>query len=119
MYKIAFHLAKGKNYQHWQIKDANNECIYINPNEYDLILFDCKLKNQVSSSIKIFNGGDKLRCAWIEFKDYQIVEKNNYTSDINIGFNPRKSPNWTINNEGNFDNSVYSEIKTNGNKLYL
>jgi len=118
MYKIAFHLAKGKNFQHWQIKDKDNNCTYVNPKENDLILYNCKLKNQFSASKKIFHGADKLRCAWVQFESFEIIEKSNYTSDIHIQFNPRKCPTWKVNDSENQDNREFKSIKSNNNQLY-
>jgi len=118
MYKIAFHLAKGANFQKFQIRDANNEATYIEPNDFDIILNNCKLKNQKGASLRIFNGGAKERCSWIEFESYEIVAKSNYVSDTEVRFNPRVSATWIVGGLNNQDNSTFAQLKTNGRKIY-
>jgi hypothetical protein len=118
MYKIAFHLARGANFQKWQIRDANNDAVYIDPAKHDLILKGCKLRNQKAASLKIFNGGDKARCSWIEFESYEVVEKWGYTSDVEVRFNPRVCPTWMIAGLPEQDNTTHDTIVSNGNKLY-
>ena len=116
--RIAFHLARGVNYMHFQIKLINGDVIYVNPNKNSIILKNCTLKNQKSASLKIFNGADKQRCAWIEFDSFEIVPIIENISNINIRFNPRICPTWQINNEGNKDNTTFETLYTNKHNLY-
>lgn len=118
MYKIAFHLARGANFQKFQIRDANNEATYIEPNDFDIILHNCKLKNQKGASLRIFKGGDKARCAWIEFERYEVVAKGNYTSEVDVRFNPRVSPTWTVAGVDGQDDRTFAQLRTNGRKVY-
>lgn len=118
MYKIAFHLAKGVNFQKWQIRDASNDATYVCPSTHDIVLKGCTLKNQKGASLRIFNGADKLRCAWIEFESYELIAKTNYTSETELRFNPRVSPTWVVDGKDNQDGSKFNVIKTNGRKLF-
>lgn len=118
MNKIAFHLGRGANYMHYQIKLASGEIVYVNPDTHDITLKGCKLRNQKAASMKIFKGANKERCAWIDFESYEVTAKRNYTSDVHVRFNPRVSPTWTINGEGEKDNTTFDVLKTNGNQIY-
>ncbi len=117
-HKIAFHLARGINFMHFQIKMGNGEIVYVNPNTHSIILKGCMLKNRKSSSLKIFNGADKERCAWIEFDSFEIVPVIESTSNINVRFNPRVCPTWMVNNEGNKDNTTFETLYTSKHNLY-
>lgn len=117
-FKIAFHLARGVNYMHWQIKDNEGNVVYVDPNKNDIVLYNCKLKNQKSASMRIFKGADKLRCAWVEFDSYEITPLRNYTSNVHVRFNPRVSPTWLVNDVDNQDDKTFDVLKTNNNQLF-
>lgn len=118
MNKIAFHLGRGANYMHWQIKNAQGEAVYVNPNTHSVILYGCKLKNQASASMKIFKGADKLRCAWVEFESYEIVTASDFKSSTHLQFNPRVCPTWKVNGNEGQDNRTFDIIATTSNQMY-
>ena len=117
MYKIAFHLAKGANFQKWQIRDSSNEATYFCPDTHTIVLRGCRLHNQKGASLRIFNGGEKNRCAWIEFESYEIIAKSQVSEGTELSFNPRVCPTWVVNGK-NADNSRFETIVTNGKKVY-
>jgi hypothetical protein len=119
MYKIAFHLRNGANFRQWQIKDASNHATYINPETHDIVMYDCNLRNQKGTSLRIFNGAEKQRGAWVECAMYEIVSKDNYTSDVEVRFNPRVCPTWVVGGLSEQDGRRIFVIKTNGRKLYI
>lgn len=108
MYKVRFHLAKGEHYMHWQIR-GKGSVLYYDPQKISLSLDFCKLKNRPSTAMKIFNGGNKRVCAWVDCVNYSCYDKNDMLSRIDnykmvpLSFNPRAFPYWTI---GSFMNSV-------------
>jgi hypothetical protein len=118
MYKIAFHLARGVHYMNWQIKGDNGEVIYVNPNESDIVLHNCKLKNQKSTSMKIFKGSDKFRCAWVQFDSFEIVPLSDYTSKTQVRFNPRVKPTWVVAGVDEQDNREFGVLYTNRSQLF-
>lgn len=117
MYKVAFHLGRGAHYMHWQIKDDAGNVTYVNPNTHSLVLTGCKLKNQKSSSLRIFNGYEKLRCAWVQFESYQVVAPATFTGTA-VQFNPRVCPTWRVNGVEGQDDRTFGTIKTTGNQMY-
>jgi hypothetical protein len=117
-HKIAFHLARGINFMHFQIKMGNGEIVYVNPNTHSIILRGCTLKNQKAASLKIFNGADKQRCAWVEFDSFEIVPIIETISATNVRFNPRICATWMVNNEGNKDNTTFETLYTSKHNLY-
>lgn len=125
IFTIRRHLSKGKNFGFWQIRgyisDSKQgaEVEYVNPETHSLILENCLLYNKVNESLKIFNGGEKNPCAYIIFEKYSVIEKTDLQGNpINISFNPKKNPNWLIDNQ-NADFKVIETIITNGSKLFL
>lgn len=118
MYKIRFHLARGKNFMHWQIKDKENNTQYIDPEKHQLIIIAAQLKNRTSTASKIFNGENKTVCAWIECSYFQIFEKEITKSFKEIFYNPRKNIHWNDENKKNIDNEKYKIIISEGKKLF-
>jgi len=85
---------------------------------HSLVLSGCKLKNQASTSLRIFKGYEKLRCAWIEFESYEVVAATDFKSSTHVQFNPRTAPTWRINGVEGQDNKTFNVLKTTGNQVY-
>lgn len=117
MNKIAFHLGRGKNYMHFQLKLATGEVVYVNPNTHQIILHNCKLRNQKATSRKIFEGADKERCAWIDFESYEVVENTDYTG-VQVRFNPRVNPTWMVGEVDQQDGRTFEVLRTNMHNVF-
>jgi hypothetical protein len=50
---------------------------------------------------------------------YEIVSKDDYTSDVEVRFNPRVCPTWVVGGLSEQDGRRIFVIKTNGRKLYI
>lgn len=119
MFKIRFNLGRGKNYKKWKITTPNKNYYYYDPNEVNIIMREATLFNAPSISNTIFNGANKRVCAWIECKDIFIKIENGSTDSLKdeLRFNPRVSPNWSINDE-NVDFQKFNILVSKGNKVY-
>jgi hypothetical protein len=129
MYKLRYHLAKGKNFQKWQLKNTETKQVeYFNTDEFYIIIDNAKLKNQKSTALKIYNGMNKTVCGWIEFNNY-ILYKNKLNINTRklsrLYYNPRHLPFWTnyintgnIKTSNNFDNSVFENIVINNKSIW-
>jgi hypothetical protein len=118
--KVRFNLGRGANFKKWKITHPNGLTSYLDPNQVQLILYNCYLINRESQSKEIFNGGHKRVCAWVLCETIEIHEKDAFdTSDlVKISFNPRIKPNWLVNDVIS-DNHFFNTIKTSENKLFL
>jgi hypothetical protein len=96
--KVRFHLGKGKNFMKWQITHADGNKSYHEPTEVQLILTDCQLKNSVKVAKKIFEGGEKVVCAWVLCEGIVIRKAVPFgvDSDMRVKYNPRVTPNWVL-----------------------
>jgi hypothetical protein len=119
-YKIRFNLSRGEHFMHWQIKNSYGDVVYHDPNDTQIEMFNCKLKNRVNIANEIFNGENKRVCAWVECENFKITEgtRCQFNSNDQIKYNPRNSPNWLNSKGENIDNKVFCELITNGNKIY-
>lgn len=45
MYKVRFHLGRGENYMKWQISELGGKPAYFKPEDVNLNLIKCTLKN--------------------------------------------------------------------------
>jgi len=117
---LRFNLGRGENYMKWKITTKiPKEKIYLDPNEVTLELVNCKLHNNKNQSNKIFEGGHKRVCAWIECDD--ILVSNNADkerSNLRIHYNPRELPYWTDPNGHDLDGWKFDKLVTKGNKVY-
>ncbi len=116
-YKIRFHLAN----MQWQVKKSDGITYYINPEEYSLTLYDCKLRNRKSTAIKIKEGANKTVCAWIECE--RFITRPHYTPDVlymtEISYNPRVCPWWTDNDSSvDLDEAKFDKIITRGKRTF-
>lgn len=107
----------------WQVKDlSNGEVNYYDPEEYQLVLYDCVLKNQRTTAEKINCGANKTVCAWIRAGRVVIRSlawtEYHYASIFEVAYNPRVNPFWCDYNGNDIDNNEFWEILSCGRKLY-
>jgi hypothetical protein len=118
--KVRFNLGKGKNYLKWKVQYPNGEVEYHSPSDVQLVMRNCQLRNHKGVAQKIFNGGEKVVCAWVLCEQIEIVKDNfAYVDTIwdRIRYNPRVQPNWLFN--GNIaDNEYFGTIASVDYGLY-
>jgi len=131
MYKVRFHLGRGKHFMHWQIKSKLNtgdgtgakEVVnYVYPQHNQLAMLGCKLSVQSTAAQKIHDGANKTVCAWIECEAVQVLEANRLKpneQDYRIKFNPRQSPNWTDGYNNIVSGNEYEILFTNDRTLWV
>jgi len=119
--KVRFNLGKGANYMKWKIQYPNGEIQYHSPSEVQLVMTNCQLRNHKKVAQKIFEGGEKVVCAWVLCEQIEIVTKDFKHYDIlsrKVKYNPRVKPNWLLNEEI-VDNHYYDSIGSVDYGLYL
>ncbi len=124
-YQVRFHLAKGENFMKFQVKDlSNGDTSYYDPEQYQLVLYDCILKNQKTTAKKINCGANKTVCAWI--RAGRVVIRNlgsqseyPYSPSYEITYNPRDKPYWCDYDGNDVDNTECGEILTANRKLFI
>lgn len=115
--KVRFNLGKGKNYMKWKI-EADGRSEYYSPDEYNLFMYGCQLKNQRATANKIHQGANKSVCAWI-LCDNIFLGQNVELPEANtrLTYNPRVRPNWMA-GEAVADNANFDSIWSDGRKLF-
>jgi hypothetical protein len=121
--KVRFNLGAGKHYMKWKVEGPSGTR-YHDPNEVQLVLAKCKLKNRRRTAQKIFDGVNKTVCAWIicdsisinylDHSDHRIAPN----PDQQLKYNPRVSPNWILNDK-DVDNMNTDHVYSVNNKLYI
>lgn len=133
MYKVRFHLAKGVNYQKWQVTDLETkEVYYFDPKSVSLEMKNCKLKNSKTVAQKIYLClSTKTVCSWIEceyfspnFLVYRYEDYKEYTDDRYyfvepIFYNPKKHPNWVDDEGKDIDGTTYKELSTINRQVFI
>ena len=119
--KIRFNLGKGKNFMKWKIQYPNGEIEYHNPTDVQLLMHDCTLKNRKKTAQKIFDGGEKVVCAWILCKSLEIKINDFVQADLlgeRVRYNPRVTPHWMLNDE-NVDGLPVDKLVTVDYGVYI
>ena len=112
--KIRFNLGKGKNFMKWKVQYTDGTIEYHSPTDVQLLMHDCTLKNHKKTAQKIFDGGEKVVCAWILCKSLGIKKKDFIQADVSgerVRYNPRVTPHWMLNDE-NVDGLPVDKIVT-------
>jgi len=100
--KVRFNLGKGANFMKWKVQYPNGNVEYYSPTETQLVMKGCQLRNHKKVAEKIFNGGEKVVCAWVLCEEIDIRRETFIQFDVNcdrIRYNPRVQPNWLLNGE--------------------
>lgn len=123
MYKIRYNLGRGKNYKKWKIINPDKTIDIIDPRDVNILLMNATLCNNKKSALKIFNGGKKTVCSWIEAEEIMIQSSNNKSLEgidlkDEIKYNPRELPHWECNGK-DFDNKKFESVLTNENKVFI
>ncbi|MAO19679.1 MAG: hypothetical protein CMJ25_02910 [Phycisphaerae bacterium] len=128
MYKVRFHLGRGKNFMKWQVKYLGTEyggddrVSYVSPQNNQLAMIGCKLSLQPTAAQKIHDGANKTVCAWIECEAVQVLDVNRLKpneQDYRIKFNPHQSPNWTDGYNNIISGNKYEILFTNDRTLWV
>ena len=118
--KVRFNLGRGQNYMKWKIVYPSGVVEYHSPSSVQLVMKDCKLKNNPKIALKIFEGSNKDVCSWVICKDIQVKFGNFDSCDSQenrITYNPKKAPNWVFGGE-NADGKEFQQITSLDYGLY-
>tara|TARA_R110000772_G_scaffold75917_1_gene164395 strand:+ start:379 stop:759 length:381 start_codon:yes stop_codon:yes gene_type:complete len=117
---LRFNLGRGINYKKWKITTTNQSKVYLDPNDVILKLENCKLYNSKKQSQKIFEGGNKRVCSWVECDDILSIGKIDETKlGGQVFYNPRKFPNWVDEWGNDLDGLEFQSLVTQENKVYI
>ena len=117
-YKVRFNLGKGKNYMKWKVEGPEG-ATYYSPDEVQIVMHECQLKNQKKTAEKILEGAHKTVCAWVRCTSVDIQQPSAISWDnvTQLKYNPRVLPHWFINEGENADGMVVEKITSVGRKL--
>jgi hypothetical protein len=119
--RVRFNLGKGPNFEKWQVK-CGDIVEYYSPEDYSLVMTDCKLRNQPRTAQRIHDGENKTVCAWIDC-DSVAVYRNEHANLRRMGFdfiayNPKSKPFWRDRKGDNVDNKTYKFLTSWKRGLY-
>lgn len=116
--KVRFNLGRGINYRKWKVDYPDMAPQYFDPNEVNLIMEGCLLKNYKKVSLRIFLGSNKTVCSWIICDKVLVVPSGLYVDGKTVSFNPRVEPNWVYEGK-DADNFIFPFITSDGRELYV
>lgn len=115
--KVRFNLGRGKNYRKWKIEYPNSELKYLNPDEVNLIMEGCLLKNYKKTAQRIYEGANKTVCSWIICDNVIINSPKPHLGGKSVSYNPRIRPHWVYDGD-DADNFTFSTLISNGREIY-
>lgn len=125
-YEIRFHLGKGPNYGHWQVKAMCGreklQEFYYDPALYQLEMLSCKLVNKLNKAKKVNAAGIKDVSGWIKCDEVVLSEQTPVDNLEKLYYNPIRDPYWRRESDSNefiWDNSEYSTLITNNKQVYV
>ena len=107
----------------WKIQYPDGKIEYHSPDDVQLVMSDCILKNHKKTAQKIFDGGEKVVCAWVLCKSLELKESTLDTElyviliGDKVSYNPRVTPHWMLNGE-NVDGMFIHRMTTVGKGVY-
>ena len=121
-YRLRFNLGRGENYMKWAI-NGKSENSYVDPEEYNIVMTNCKLHNRKKTAQKICEGAHKTVCAWIQAEQIKLREPFVTTiipeGSVELLYNPRTAPHWRKKgSDSDIDNKTFYKIFTIGTKIY-
>ena len=110
--KVRFNLSRGENYMKWKVTYPDKRVEFFSPTEVQLVMNKCHLKNHRKVAQKIFDGGEKVVCAWVLCEEIKVLTHGFNQTDLNpdaklVKYNPRVKPNWVM------GDTVVDDVKFN------
>lgn len=125
-YEVRFHLGRGENYLHWQVKAMSGrkklDEFYYNPGHYQLEMLGCKLVNKVNKAKKVHAAGKKDVAGWVKCDEVIINNEIGIDNLEKLYYNPIRDVHWRRESDcGEFawDDTEYSTLITQGKQVYI
>lgn len=125
-YEVRFHLGRGENYLHWQVKAMCGrkklQEFYYNPAQYQLEMIGCKLVNKVNKAKKVHAAGKKDVAGWVECDTVIINNEIGIDNLEKLYYNPIKDIRWRRESDcGEFtwDDYEFDTLITNSKQVYV
>jgi hypothetical protein len=124
--EVRFHLGKGPNFKHWQIKIMQGRKklgeYYYDPTYYQLEMLGCKLVNKVNKAKKVHAAGVKDVAGWVECEEVRINNEIGVDNLEKLYYNPIRDIHWRRESDcGEFawDDSQYETLITQDRQVYI
>lgn len=128
--EVRFHLGGGKHFMHWQVRVKQGgktvDVYYYDPNEYQLEMRGCRLRNRPNKAKQVFEAGVHDVSGWIRCEEtmlrksfYPVLPVDNLER---VFYNPLRDPYWrreSDNNEFIWDETEYATLITHGRQVYI
>jgi hypothetical protein len=123
--EVRFHLSNGENYMHWQVRVKQGgktvDVSYYSPNEYQLEMRGCRLRNRPNKAKKVFEAGVHDVSGWVRC-DEVVATEMPIDNLERVFYNPLRDPHWrreSDHNEFVWDETEYATLITSGKQVYI
>jgi len=124
--EVRFHLSNGPNYKFWQVKVKQGgetvDVYYYDPNEYQLEMRGCRLRNRPNKAKQVFEAGVHDVSGWVKCDEVMINNEVGVDNLEKLYYNPIRDPHWRRESDSNefiWDNSEYATLITSGKQVYV
>jgi len=103
----------------WKVQHPDGSVVYYSPTDNQLVMIGCTFKNYRKTAQKIFDGGEKVACAWILCKDIEVYSGQWFKDESRrVRYNPRVQPNWVFDGQV-MDNDGVPKLHTIDYGVYI
>lgn len=118
MFKVRFHLGKGKNFLQWQVRGPEG-VRYYDPERSTLTLRGCVLKNRSSIATKVNKTQKRDVCGHVACEVVEVCDRPSVDIGEMVHFDPKIAPYWTVEGSaGPQDGLRIPTLVSSGRRLY-
>lgn len=118
MYKVRFHLGKGRNFLRWQVRGPEGVSYY-DPEISNLRLVGCVLKNRRSVAARVNKTQKRDVCGHVACESVEVLQRVETDRGAMVHFDPKVAPYWTVEGcDGPQDGLEIPTLVSIGRRLY-
>lgn len=121
--RVRFHLGRGEHYRQWQVRWEDGRVVYYKPEDWVLVMHNCKLRNRRSVADRIHAGENKSVCAWIMCESVGLyptaVYPRLHSTGSEVTYNPRVRPYWASPMGFDIDDTEHAGVYTFGRCVFV
>lgn len=119
MYQVRFHLGRGPNFLHWQVKGPGGTRYY-DPESQSLVLLGCTLRSRRKAAERVERTQRRDVCGHVLCESVEVLEGVAEPSGRVVHFDPKVVPYWTVEGEGGpRDGMRLDRLESSGRRLRI
>ena len=124
MYRVRFHLQRGPNYMHWQVRGRDGSLRYVRPGDHDVEMTGCTLVSKENAAKRVHAAGVKDVCGWVECESFALHAPGTLPAFHleRLYYNPIRDAHWRRSGDGgdfSWDGCRFATLVTSGRAIFV